>query len=302
MIIPPFLKTGDKVAIVNPGKVLPKEALTQAITLLEEWGLTVVPGAHVLEKHNQFAGRDEQRLFDFQKALSDPDIQAIFCARGGYGSVRIIDQLDFTSFLDHPKWIIGYSDITVFHTHLNRNHRTATIHGPMPLEFKDRDKRKEALEQLQSMLFGKPATIQIDGHPFNRSGEAEGELVGGNLSVLAGLSGTNSDLETDGKILFLEDLCEELYHLDRMMFTLKKSGKLKNLQGLIIGGFTDMTDVSGWFKGEAYDIIQEHLSDYNYPVAYRFPTGHIHRNYPIINGGRYRLEVSSLETRLGYQF
>ncbi len=285
MIIPPFLKPGDRVAIVNPGKVIPKEALLQAVELLKEWKLDVVLGGHVLDKHHQFAGTDQDRLSDFQQAMDDPSIRAIFCARGGYGSIRLIDQLKFDAFQKQPKWIIGYSDITVFHAHLNRQFQVASIHGPMPLEFRDRQKRKRALDYLENLLFGQRPEYIIKGDKLNRMGTASGELVGGNLSVLAGLSGTNSDLVTDGKILFLEDLCEELYHLDRMMFTLRKSGKMDHIQGVLIGGFTDMTDVSGWFAEDAYQIIADHLSSFDYPVAYRFPTGHIQQNFPLVNAG-----------------
>ncbi|MCB0480160.1 MAG: LD-carboxypeptidase [Flavobacteriales bacterium] len=296
MILPPFLKAGDKVAMVSPGKVILKKEITQAIAYFNSWGLEVVIGPNALKKWNRFAGSDAERKNDFQWALDDPSIKAVICNRGGYGSIRIIESLDFDNFKKSPKWIVGYSDVTIFHGHLNHHLRIASIHGTMPLNMKSEDNRKTSIEGLRRTLFGEEYGNEWEAHSFNINGKAKGQIIGGNLSILASLIGTSKDFLSGGKILFMEDLCEELYHLDRMLYQLKFSNKFEGLSGVIIGSFSDMTDVSGWFSANttAYQIINAHLSELGVPVSFGFPAGHEAQNHPLVLGKEYELNVSEL--------
>ncbi len=298
MIRPPYLQKGDTVAIVSPAKkILPRE-IEYAIKFLESNGLKIKLGEHVFGEWNRFSGTDEERTADFQWALNDQNIKAIFCARGGYGSVRIIDQLDFTQFTATPKWIIGYSDITVFHNHINTQLNIATIHGPMPLNIIDQPNELKSANGLIEILYGRNLSTKFQHHKMNVSGQASGALIGGNLSVLCGLIGTNSDIDTENRILFIEDLCEENYKLDRMLFQLEKSGKLSKLNGAIIGSFTQMTDLSQWFQEDSYNLIANRFKSLNIPVAFNFPAGHISLNTPLVLGQKYWLKVSEKESLL----
>lgn len=301
MIIPPYLASGDTVAIVSPAKIIIETEIAHAVQLLEQSGLKVLIGPHVHAQWNRFAGTDVQRQEDLQWAIDHPEVKAIFFARGGYGSVRIIDRVNFEPLKRNPKWLIGYSDITVFHCHLPQQYELATCHATMPLNMIDRELNQRSSQALIQLLSGQTAAITCPPHTFNRTGIAHGELVGGNLSVFCSLIGTDSGLSTTNKILFIEDLCEELYHLDRMMYQLKKSGSLDTLKGLVIGGFTDMTDVSGWFEGDAYSIIQSHIEPYDFPVCFGFPAGHIDLNLPLIIGGAYQLTINTDTTVLEFQ-
>tara|TARA_B100000497_G_C7625582_1_gene375933 strand:- start:144 stop:1049 length:906 start_codon:yes stop_codon:yes gene_type:complete len=292
MIRPPYLQKGDTVAIVSPAKKIAPEEIEIAIDFLEQHGLTVLLGPNVFNSWNRFSGSDSERTNDFQWALDSNHVKAIFCARGGYGSVRIIDQINFESLNKQPKWIVGYSDITVFHSHINSNYSVMTIHGPMPLNIINRPEELSSANQLITILFGERQQIDFDSHALNQLGKASGKLVGGNLSVLSDLIGTNSDVVTEGSILFIEDLCEENYKLDRMLFHLQKSQKFANLKGMLIGGFTDMTDLSNWFSIASYDLIAQHLMDLNIPVAFGFPAGHTSINTPLILGANYTLNVA----------
>ena len=291
MIQPPFLKQGDKVAIVSTARKIPKDELKFAVDKLKEWGLDIVFGEHLFEEHNQFAGNDEMRTSDFQKALNNDAVKAIICARGGYGTVRIIDMIDFSMFQTSPKWIVGYSDVTALHSHISSNYDVQTIHGTMPINFETNT--KEALILLKKALFGEELSYTISRHKLNRNGSCEGELIGGNLSILYSLIGSPSDIDTAGKILFLEDLDEYLYHVDRMMQNLKRSGKLSNLAGLIVGALSNMNDNIVPFGKTAEEIILEAVTDYNYPVCFGFPFGHIDDNRAIIVNKKANLLVSS---------
>jgi muramoyltetrapeptide carboxypeptidase len=293
MIRPPNLEPGNKVGIVAPARKVNREEMAPAIKMLSSWGYDVIEGRHLYNEENQYSGSDEQRTADFQYMLDDPDIKAIFSARGGYGSVRIIDKLDFSSFTEHPKWIVGYSDITVFHSHINRHTGVQTLHAGMPINFPPGGKMNSSLESMKTILQGENPEYQISGHPFNRPGTARGILTGGNLSVLYSMSGTPSDIETGGKILFLEDLDEYLYHIDRMMMNLKRSGKLEGLAGLVVGGMNDMNDNEIPYGQSAYEIIADAVSDYSYPVLFGFPAGHAGENLGLIMRGRYELDVDS---------
>lgn len=283
MITPPYLNKGDKVAIVAPARAISFEELLPSIKLFQHWGLEVVLGIHVLSRENQFAGSDEKRRADFQQALDDPTIKAILCARGGYGSVRILDGLDFSAFQNHPKWIIGYSDVTVFHSHINKHVKVETLHGVMPINIKT-GKNTESTSQLKNILFGKKIFYKKPITLGSRSGLSKAELVGGNLSILYSLMGTPTEIDTKGKILFIEDLDEYLYHIDRMMQNLRRAGKLKHLKGLIVGGMTQMKDNEIPFGKTAQEIILEAVQPYHYPVYFDFPAGHGAENLPLILG------------------
>jgi muramoyltetrapeptide carboxypeptidase len=288
MIIPSYLKKGDKIGIVATARKISKEELQPAIDILTNWGLEVVLGKNLFNADSQFSGTDDERADDLQMMLDDASVKAVISARGGYGTIRIIDKLDFTAFKKQPKWIIGYSDITVLHSHIH-NLGFETIHATMPVNF---TKNAEATETLRKALFGEMVNYEIETHSLNRKGIAEGELVGGNLSLLYALSGSISDIETKGKILFIEDLDEYLYHIDRMMMQLKRAGKLNDLAGLIVGGMTDMKDNLIPFGKSAKEIIKDAVKEYNFPVCFNFPGGHIDKNLALYFGRKVKLNVA----------
>ena len=297
MICPPYLKPGDKVALIATARKISEAELDFAFKTLRNWGLEPVSGKNLYAAENQFAGSDEQRAADLQWAINDDDIKAVFIARGGYGTVRIVDKVDFTRLRPHPKWIVGYSDVTVLHSHIHKYLYTCTIHGTMPLNF---DKSAEATESLRKCLFGERQRYLVPPHGLNRTGRANGVVVGGNLSLLYALSGTPDDLDTSGKILFLEDLDEYLYHVDRMMLNLKRSGKLRSLAGLLVGGFTEMKDNTVPFGETAEEIIFDAVKEYNYPVCFNFPAGHVDRNLALYFGREAKLTVDNANGTLEY--
>ncbi|WP_114492482.1 S66 peptidase family protein [Candidatus Ulvibacter alkanivorans] len=298
MITPPYLKKGDTVAIVSTARKIAKQELEPALDLLKEWGLNVVLGETVAASDRQFAGNDEMRIKDFQQALDDSSIKAIWCARGGYGTVRIIDALDFSNFKQYPKWIVGYSDITVLHSHIH-SFGIATLHAQMPLEI---EKKSEAtVSTLKQALFGKlqPITFASE-EKLNRTGTAQGALIGGNLSILYSLCGSASAIQTHGKILFLEDLDEYLYHVDRMMQNLKRNGMLEHLAGMVVGGLSDMNDNTIPFGKTAEMIVAEAVSEYDFPLCFHFPAGHVTDNRALVFGNEVRLEVSDRRIELNF--
>jgi muramoyltetrapeptide carboxypeptidase len=244
---------------------------------------------YLFSDEHQYAGTDSQRWADLQMMLDDPSIKAILFARGGYGTVRIVDKLDLTRFSRSPKWLIGFSDITVLHSHLHQHVKTETIHAPMAINFPKSP--AHVLEKLHTLLTGGQISYEIPSHLYNRIGKVKGELVGGNLSLLYSMSGTESDLHTRGKILFLEDLDEYLYHVDRMMMNLKRTGKLKGLKGLIVGGMSDMRDNAIPYGKTAEEIILEAVKEYDYPLCFGFSAGHVEENVPLILGRKISLEV-----------
>lgn len=287
MLTPPSLQKGDKIAIVCPAKKITGN-IEPAIKLLESWGLTVILGKTVFSSYYQFAGDDEQRTKDFQDFLNDPSIKAIIAARGGYGSVRIIDKLNFNLFLQHPKWIVGFSDITVFHAHIERNFKLSTIHGQMPLTMSE--SQPLGLQTLRKALFGESLTYQFPIHPLNRNGNCVGKVIGGNLSILVNLLGSVSDMDYTDKILFIEDVGEQLYALDRLLWTLKRANKLTSLKGLVVGSFTALKDDDKEPFGKSVEeIIFEKVQEYNYPVYFNFPAGHQTNNQSIILGKKLNL-------------
>jgi len=294
MIEPPYLKTGDKIALIGTARKISLEEVQPAVKIIKANNLIPVFGINLFNEENQFSGTDEERIFDLQQALDDPSIKAIIIARGGYGTLRIIDKIDFTTFKKHPKWIIGYSDITVLHSHIH-NFGIATLHATMPINFQ---KNSEATESLFKTITGKKIHYQFPAHKLNRTGKTEGVVVGGNLSLLYALIGSISDIDTTGKILFIEDLDEYLYHIDRMMLNLKRAGKLKGLKGLIVGGMTEMKDNTIPFGKSAEEIILDAVAEYDFPVAFNFPAGHVDQNLAVTLGISYQLLISSSESRI----
>ena len=295
MIRPPYLKEGDTVAIVSTARKVSKFEIKPAIDLLKSWGLEVQTGKNLYKELNQFAGNDEDRAGDLQRALNNKNVQAVLFARGGYGTVRIIDQIDWKKFTKQPKWLIGYSDITVVHSHVHKTCLVQTMHAPMSLNIPKLN--APCLQVFKETLFGKPLRYSSSKQlpqleKLNRKGKAKGRLIGGNLSILYSLAATPSDIDTTGKILFLEDLDEYLYHIDRMMMNLKRSGKLKDLAGLIVGGMSEMKDNLIPFGKTAEEIIHDAVKEYSFPVVYGFPAGHIPNNYPLIMGSEVTLNVT----------
>lgn len=298
MSTPPYLNEGDTVAIVSTARKIEPEVLEPAISILESWGLKIRIGATIGASKDQFAGSDQERIDDLQKAINDPEVKAIICARGGYGTVRIVDHIDLSIFAERPKWIVGYSDVTVLHAHLAQVHGTTSIHSTMPVNFKENS--DDALATLKAALFGEPLVLHGAAHVFNRTGEAVGEVVGGNLSILYSLMGSRSELDPGGKILVLEDLDEYLYHVDRMMQNLDRAGKLHELAGLIVGGMTDMNDNDIPFGKTAEEIIREIVAKYEYPVCYGFPVGHIDDNRAFYHHKKASLSVGD-SVRLAFE-
>ncbi len=293
MINPRFLKPNDKVVILSPSGKIEAQWVEGLKEVLESYGLLVSVGEHALCGNGRFAGTDEERIKDLQEAIDDQDVRAIFCSRGGYGIARIIDKIDFSSLAKDPKWVVGFSDITVLHNALGRV-GVVSIHGIMA---KHITLKAEGLENLMSMLFGREVDYEIPAHEFNKEGDTAGELVGGNLSVLYGLRGTPFDIDYQGKILFIEDLGERLYHIDRMIQNLRLGGVFEQIRGLVVGQFTDI-DEDDSFAGGVYGVIAEAVKDYNIPVCFNFPAGHVENNQPLKMGAEYYLEVQKNKTIL----
>jgi muramoyltetrapeptide carboxypeptidase len=301
MYQPAALQKGDKIGIISPAGKMNPQKVENAVRRIEKEGYKVVLGNHVFDVKNQFAGTDLDRLHDFQCMIDDPEIKAIICARGGYGSVRIVEHLDFDLFIRNPKWLVGYSDITIFHSYFNTILGVESLHATMPVNFPDDSMDNQSVITLFNSLLGDFEDYKIPSHKLNRNGITEGELTGGNLSIIYSLRGTAMDFETHGKILFIEDVGEELYHLDRMMQNLKLGGKLAELQGLIVGGMSDMKGGNPDFGQTAYEIIFECIKNYSYPVVFDFPAGHIPENWALPLGKSLQLEVSDVAVNLSWE-
>lgn len=291
MIRPPYLETGDTVILISTARKVSREEINPSIAIIESWGLKVQLGNHLFSEDNQFAGTDKQRAVDLQFALDSDVIKAIICVRGGYGTVRIIDQINFSNFVKKPKWLCGFSDVTVLHSMIH-NIGIQSIHSTMPLLF-PKDEQKDAVESLRQALFGEMLHYQFPVNPMNKGVHMEGQVIGGNLSIINNLIGTSSDIDTKDKILFLEDLDEYLYHIDRMMVHLKRAGLLSGLSGLLIGHMSDMNDNTVPFGKSAYEIILDAVKEYKYPVFFDFPAGHLNNNYAIKLGSEVQLEQKS---------
>jgi muramoyltetrapeptide carboxypeptidase len=293
MRIPPYLQPGDTIAIVCPAGYMPRERATTCIGTLQDWGYRVRIGNTLGgPSDNYFSGTDDERLAELQQMLDDPEVKAILCGRGGYGLTRIIDRIDFSRFVKAPKWIAGFSDITILHTHIWTNYKIVTLHSPMAGAFNDGGADDVYVQSLRGALAGKAANYTCPPHPFNRVGMATGRLVGGNLSLIAHLIGTASDIKTKEKILFIEDVGEYRYNIDRMLHQLKRSGRLDRLAGLVIGGFTESKDTLRPFGASVEEIIRDIVSEYDYPVCFDFPVSHERENYALKIGVQHTLEIT----------
>jgi muramoyltetrapeptide carboxypeptidase len=304
-IVPHYLKAGDTIGITSPAGYITEKEIQPAIQQIENWGFKVKIGSSIGKRDFTFGGTDAERIADFQQLIDDPTVKGILCARGGYGFVRIIDQLDFSKMKTHPKWMIGFSDITVLHCHLNRNFGIASIHSKMCNSFPDDWTKAEPIQietilSIRDALKGITMKYTAPAHAKNRLGTASGTLVGGNLKTLESIAGSKSDLRTTNKILFVEDTGEYLYSIDRMFWNLKRSGKLDHLAGLIVGGFKikPSEDPAEEFGKNLYEIVMEKIPDCNYPVCFDFPVGHQKNNYAMKCGVKHKLSVSKTGTLL----
>jgi len=296
--IPPYLKKGDTIGIVCPSGTLSAKKAATCIETLKAWGYKVKIGKTLGTQHHYFSATDEARATDLQEMLDDKNVHAVLCGRGGYGMSRIIDLLDFKTFKKHPKWVIGFSDITLLHNHCTQALKIASLHAPMAGAFNNGQSNNEWVLSLKHALQGKKANYKAATHTYNKFGKATGKLVGGNLTLVAHAVGTVSGLQTKNAILFLEDIGEYKYNIDRMMLQLKRSGMLKNLAGLVVGGFTQTKDSDPAFGATVYEIIEAAVAEYNYPVCYDFPVSHDKENYAIKHGMEYALEVTAKKVSL----
>lgn len=289
IMTPPFLKLSDQIRIISPSGVINPEYIDGATKVLSSWGLNVSEGLYTRTEYGRFAGTPEQRIADLQQALDDPSVKAILCSRGGYGLAQIIDKIDFSGFMKSPKWLIGFSDITILHNAIT-NLGIASIHSIMAKHLSELPHDSDQVIHLKDILVGNVPTYHFLGHPNNRTGQAQGKLVGGNLSVLMGLRGSEFDMRSEKAILFIEDIGEEPYQIDRMIQNLRFSGTLENLSGLIIGQFSDCKEDSLMMQ-TIQEIILNAVNEYDYPVCLNFPAGHIEYNLPLILGGKVDLNV-----------
>ncbi len=289
--VPPYLKKDDAIGVVCPSGFMPLEKIQTCLETLQQWGFTVKKGTTLGTQFHYFSGTDEERLADLQMMMDDVAIKAIVCARGGYGLSRIIDKINFQTFITNPKWIIGYSDVTILHSHLFQNYSIASLHSPMAAAFNDGGSNTEFVHSLLKALLGGVYSYPCKAHPLNKNGIATGELVGGNLCLLAHLIGSKSSVKTKGKLLFIEDIGEYIYNIDRLLLQLKRGGILDGLAGLVLGSFTDMKDTVIPFGQTVYEVIADIVKEYDYPVCFGFPVGHSTENYALKHGVVHQLEV-----------
>jgi muramoyltetrapeptide carboxypeptidase len=298
-VIPPYLKKGDLIGMVCPAGQMPKSRMRTCIRVLrEQWGFRVREGRTLGAGENYFSGTDEERLSDLQEMLDDTEVKAVLCARGGYGVGRIIDRVDFGAFRKNPKWVVGFSDITVLHAHIYSRFGIATLHAPMAGAFNAGGWRGASVDSLHRALTGKRRRYKSEPHDFDRRGHGIGPLIGGNLALLSHLSGSPSLPDTDGCILFLEEVGEQLYNIDRMLHQLKRAGRLQGLAGLVVGGFTECRDTDRPFGQTAYEIVRDIVTEYNYPVCFGFPVSHGRDNMALRSGCTYELRVGRQGTVL----
>ncbi len=303
LIRPPYLKAGDTVAIVAPSGVLRNRTseITKAKNLLESWGLNTVVGKNVFNQAYHFAGSDEERREDFQNAMDDPKISAIWCARGGYGAVRILDKLNYTKFKKDPKWIIGYSDITTLHNQLNIE-GFESIHAMMCTSLQDENEIiKETISTFKDAIFGKPLTYTLTGSKNNRAGNTSGQLVGGNLTILHTMLGSKTSISTSGKILFIEEIGEYEYHIDRMLQSLKRAGYFDNCKGIIVGDITKVRRNTTAWGTSVEQLIVDALSEYSFPIAFNMPAGHEKDNRAMIFGRTVQINVDKNQSTIIFE-
>ena len=296
MIIPPYLKKGDSLYLLAPSGYISIDKIQNCINKLKFWGFNVFLSTQIEKQHHYFAGTDQERLIDLQQALDNPNIQGIFCLRGGYGLSRIIDDIDFSKFVKFPKWIIGFSDITLLQSHIYTNFKIVSLHAHMANGFNVASANQ--LQYFYEVLTGQATVYKVHTHHNNQNGKGEGTLIGGNLSLITHLIGTNSEINPKNTILFLEDVGEYLYNIDRMLIQLKRARFFKNLQGLIFGGFTELKDTKIPFGKDINTILHEHFKNASYPICYDFPISHGHENYPVKIGYPYTLSVTPNHTIL----
>ena len=301
LIQPEYLKFGDTISIVAPSGVLNNfdNKITKAINIFESWGLNVVLGNHIYDRYGHFAGTDKNREKDFQKALDNENIKAIWCARGGYGAVRIIDKLNFDSYLKNPKWIIGFSDITVIHNKLNL-FNSESIHAMMITGFEDIDQNNDSLSILKNVLFGDNLSYSIAPNKNNKVGKSDGIIVGGNLTLIQSTIGSKTELKVKDKILFIEEVGEYAYRIDRMLHSLKRAGYFENCNGLIVGQISNIKENATDFGRSIDELILDILDEYNFPILFNFPAGHEKTNYPIILGRKIMLNVSKSNSKVTF--
>ncbi len=297
MIQPQNLQPGDIIGMVCPAGSIPMERVQKCVETLAQWGYQVKLGKTVGTKSNSFSATDEERASDLQQMLDDTAVKAVLCGRGGYGVSRIIHQLEFNAFQKNPKWVIGFSDITVLHAALQKN-GVMSIHGPMAAAFNKGEEGMPYIDSLKAILQGDKTIYKTKSHAFNKLGTISAPMIGGNLCMMAHLIGSENCFDTAGKLLFIEDIGEYHYNLDRLMIQMKQAGLFKQLAGLIVGGFTEMKDPSTDFGATALEIIQSHLVDYDYPICFDFPISHAIENYPVIEGGQYTLSIQSMGVTL----
>ncbi|WP_094967230.1 S66 peptidase family protein [Winogradskyella aurantia] len=303
MIQPLYLKKGDTVAIVAPSGILKSREgeIQQAVDLLKSWGLHARVGQHVFNQADHFAGTDEERCEDLQNALDDPTISAIWCARGGYGTVRILDKLDYTKFKKHPKWVIGYSDITALHNQLH-NEGFESLHALMCVSLtKDLGDIKDSVDSFKEALFGHPRPYTLVGSKYNRGGTSEGQLVGGNLTILHTMLGSETSLDTSGKILFIEEIGEYKYHIDRMLQSLKRAGYFDNCKGVIVGDMSKLRKNTTLWGTSIEQLILDALAEYDFPIAFNMPAGHEEDNRALVLGRTIKLEVTKNRSKVTYK-
>ena len=291
-IIPEYLKEGDTIGVVCPSGAMDVDKMKTCLNVLQEWSFAIKKGSTLGTHFDYFSGTDEERLTDLQQMLDDENVKAILCARGGYGLSRIIDNIDFTKFLQKPKWIVGYSDITILHSHIFNNYHIASLHSPMAAAFNDGGSETVYVQSLKKAITGGQSAYHCSSYKLNKQGTATAELIGGNLCLLAHLVGSKSSMDTNGKLMFIEDIGEYIYNIDRLMLQLQRAGKLDNLAGLIVGSFTDMKETVIPFGASVYDVIYEKVKDYHYPVCFNFPVGHSPENYALKHGVEHTLEVN----------